>query len=39
MAEDSITTTPEACALVNRAMEAGWVTLANTYIDADPYKG
>lgn len=28
-----------AAALVNRAMEAGWVTLANTYIDANPYKG
>ena len=26
-------------ALVNRAMEAGWVNLANTYIDANPYKG
>lgn len=26
-------------ALVNRAMEAGWVGLANTYIDANPYKG
>jgi hypothetical protein len=28
-----------ASALVNRALEAGWVNLANTYIEANPYKG
>ena len=28
-----------AAALVNRALEAGWVNLANTYIEANPYKG
>ncbi|WP_461164944.1 hypothetical protein [Arthrobacter sp. R4-81] len=28
-----------AAALVNRALEAGWLNLANTYIEANPYKG
>jgi hypothetical protein len=28
-----------AGALVNRALEAGWVNLANSYIEANPYKG
>jgi hypothetical protein len=26
-------------ALINRALEAGWVNVANSYIEADPYKG
>lgn len=28
-----------AAAVVNRALEAGWVGVANSYIEANPYKG